>query len=137
MTRYEVSLLNIISGLDLLISKTQVADSDTAGLLGVILEICLCVFIGIITDDLDAVLVRTYCTVGAQTPEFAGDLVFRFTVRHLARFEGKTCHVVVDGDGEFFLRFIRPEVFVNRQQIAAAAYPWNPDRNVRLLPERR
>ena len=46
-------------------------DGDTTGLLGVILEVCLDELIGMVTDNLGGVLVSTYGTVTAETPELA------------------------------------------------------------------
>ena len=55
------------------LTETQVRHGNTAGLLGVIIEVCLSVHVGIVTDDLNGVLVCTYGTVSAQTPELAVD----------------------------------------------------------------
>ena len=47
------------------------ADGDTAGLLGVILEVSLNVLVSMVADDLGGVLVSTDSTVAAETPELA------------------------------------------------------------------
>lgn len=47
------------------------ADGHAAGLLGVILEVCLNILISVVADDLDGVLVCADSTVAAQTPELA------------------------------------------------------------------
>ena len=70
---HKVSLLDIVGGLDgLLRAEAQVADGDAAGLLGVILEVGLRLQVGVVTDDLDGVLVGADGAVRAQTPELAG-----------------------------------------------------------------
>ena len=51
-------------------------NGDTAGLLRVILEVSLNELIGMVTDDLDGVLVSTNGTVTAETPELALDGAF-------------------------------------------------------------
>ena len=48
-------------------------DRDAAGLLGVICEVCLSVFLGVVADDLDGVLVCADCAVAAEAVELAGD----------------------------------------------------------------
>ena len=49
------------------------ADGDTAGLFGVILEVSLNIFISMVTDNLGGVLVGADGSVTAQTPELALD----------------------------------------------------------------
>ena len=43
----------------------------SAGLLGVIVEVTLTVFGGVLADDFDGVLVCTDCTVGTEAVELA------------------------------------------------------------------
>ena len=73
MASNKVCLCDVVGRLDGLITESQVRDRDTAGLLRVILEVCLNEFICVVTDDLDRVLVCTDCAVTAKTPELAGD----------------------------------------------------------------
>ena len=68
---HEVSLVDVVGAADGLIAETQVADGHAAGLLGVILEVCLNILISVVADDLDGVLVCADRTVAAQTPELA------------------------------------------------------------------
>ena len=117
MTCYEICLFYIVGRLDFLISEPQVADSDTTGFFRVVLEVRLCIFIRIVTDDLDTVLIRTNSTVRSQSPEFAGNLACRFAVRHLAWRKRKSCYVICNRNSEFLLRMIGPEIFINCQQI--------------------
>ena len=67
MTCYEICLFYIVGRFDFLISEPQVADSDTTGFFRVVLEVRLCIFIRIVTDDLDTVLIRTNSTVRSQS----------------------------------------------------------------------
>jgi dTDP-6-deoxy-L-talose 4-dehydrogenase (NAD+) len=64
----EVSLVDVVGGLDGLVTETQVRNSNTAGLLGVVLEVSLYVLAGVVTDDLDGVFVCTDGAITAQTP---------------------------------------------------------------------
>ena len=64
---HEVSLVDVVGAADGLVAETQVADGHAAGLLGVILEVCLNILVGMVADDLDGVLVSTDSTVAAQT----------------------------------------------------------------------
>jgi hypothetical protein len=73
----EVCLVDKVGGLNRLLSEAEVRHGNTAGLLGVIVEVSLCIHIGVITDDLDGVLVRADGTVCAKTPELAVDGSFR------------------------------------------------------------
>jgi hypothetical protein len=83
-------------------TETQVRHGNTAGLLGVIIKICLSIHIGIVTDDLDGVLVSTYGTICAQTPELAVDGSFR-SGNEGALVKRKMCYIIIDTDGEFLL----------------------------------
>ena len=68
---HEVSLVDVVGAADGLVAETQVADGHAAGLLGVILEVCLNILVSVVADDLDGVLVCADRTVAAQTPELA------------------------------------------------------------------
>ena len=76
MAGNEVGLVDIIGALDGLVTETQMADGDAAGLLGVILEICLNILIGMVADNLNGVLVCADSAVAAEAPEFALDCAF-------------------------------------------------------------
>ena len=71
----KVGLVYVIGALDRLIAETQVRNGNTAGLLRVILEVSLNVFIGMVADDLDRVFVSANGTVAAETPEFVSIIV--------------------------------------------------------------
>ena len=111
MAGNEVSLGDVVRRLDGLIAETQVRNGNAAGLLGVILEVCLDVLIGMVTDDLDGVLVCTDRTVAAETPELAADGAFGSGIRRVLFVEREMGHVIDDTDGEAVLRFIGFEVF--------------------------
>ena len=71
MASHEIGLVDVIRALDRLVTESQVGNGNAAGLLGVILEVCLDIFVGVIADNLGGVLVRTDGTVAAETPELA------------------------------------------------------------------
>ena len=109
----KVSLVDVVGALDRLVAKAQVRDGDTAGLLGVILEVCLYIFIGVVADNLDGVLVRTNSTVAAQAPELALDGAFCSGVRRFLLFQRQVGNVVVDAQGESCFRSILCKLFIN------------------------
>ena len=106
MTCNKVCLVDQISRLDRLLTKTKVRHGHTAGLLGVIVKVCLCIHIGVVADDLDGVLVCTYGTVSTKSPEFAVDGSFRRGNKGSTQFQRKVCHIIHDTDGEFCLLII-------------------------------
>ena len=115
---YEVSCFYQVCRSDGFVTETQVRLSDTAGLLGVVAEVCLSVHICVVTDNLDGVLVCTYSTVGAQTPEFAGDCaVIACNVNFFANFQGCVCNVINDTQCEVVFGFIQRQVCIYCQEL--------------------
>ena len=107
MTCNEVSLVDVVRALDRVVTKTQVGNCDTACLLGVILEVSLDVFVGVVTDDLGGVLVGTNGTVSAQTPELTFYCTRSRCDRSRFNFrQGQVGNVVHDTDGETRLRIV-------------------------------
>ena len=104
MACYEVCLVDQVGRLDRRLTETQVRHGNTAGLLGVIIKVCLSIHICIITDDLDGVLVCTYSTVSAKSPELAVDGAFRSCNERCAQLPEKDrVTSSYDTDGEFLL----------------------------------
>ncbi len=99
----EVRSINLIRALDRVLAEAQVADSQTAGLLGVICEVCLSIHVGVVADDLDRVLVGADSAVRAEAVELAGDSACRSGVEELAQGQGGAGQVIVDADGEVIL----------------------------------
>ena len=64
----EIGLVDVVRALYLLVAEAQMADGNAAGLLRVVLEVCLNVLVGVVADDLDGVLVRADGAVAAKTP---------------------------------------------------------------------
>ena len=76
---------------------------NTTGLLGVVIEVCLSVLVGVVTDDLDGVLVCTYGTVCAETPELTSSGASRSGNRIFGNCKRKIGYVINDTDGEGLL----------------------------------
>ena len=100
---HEVCLVNQVGGLNRLVTETEVRHRDTAGLLRVIIEVCLRIHVGVVTDDLDGVLVCTDGTVCAETPELAVRRAFRRRDKVCTGLEGQVGHIVYDTDREALL----------------------------------
>ena len=115
MAGNEVRLVDVVRGLDGLIAEAQMADGDTAGLLGVILEVGLNIFVGVVADDLDGILVRAYGAVAAQTPEPALDGTFCGGVGSGLLLKGELGYVVNDTDGEVVARILLSELVIYRE----------------------
>ena len=69
MAGHEVRGRNKVRSLDGQVPEAEVAAGVTAGLLGVIVKVCLAVLGRMGTDNLDSILVGTYGTVGTKTVE--------------------------------------------------------------------
>ena len=104
MAGQEIRSRDQIRGTDRIFRETQMALGNTVGFLGVIFEVCLCVFAGIVTDDLCGVLVCADGSVRAKTPELAGNSVCGFGNERFMNFQGQMCDIVVDTDCEELLR---------------------------------
>ena len=103
----KVCLGDIVRRTDLVITEAQVADGDTAGLLGVILEVCLNIFIGVVTNNLNGVLISTNGTVAADTPELALNGTLSCSVRCLRiLWERQVGNVIDNTNSELTLRSI-------------------------------
>ena len=100
---HKVSLVDEISRFDLLMAETKVGHGNAAGLLGVIIKICLSIHIGVVADDLDGVLVSAYRTVSAQTPELTVGSSLGSGHQRSAKGKRQMGHIILNTDGELFL----------------------------------
>ena len=80
------------------------AYGDTAGLFGVILEVCLNILVSMVAYDLYGVLIRTDGTVAAETPELTFLGALRSGIRSRLFLERQMSDIVVDAEGEVSLR---------------------------------
>ena len=110
----EVRLIDIVWALDRVVTETKMGDRNTSGLLGVILEVGLNIFICVVTDDLCGVLIRTNGTVSAKTPELT---LFGTRSRcdrsRLHLWQTQVCHIIHDTDGKAGFWSILFQLFVN------------------------
>ena len=113
MAGNKVSLVYVIGALNRLIAETQVRNGNTAGLLRVILEVSLNVFIGMVTDNLNRVFVSTNGTVAAETPELTFNSALSRGVRSFLLGERKVGNIIVNTDGEVVLRLCLIKLLVN------------------------
>ena len=118
MNGHEVGRTHEVGGQDGLVAETEVGAGVTARFLGVIVEVSLAVFVGVVTDDLDGVLVGTYSTVSAEAVELGFESALRQDGNFLANFQGTVGHIVVDTDGELVHRFGSSEVLVNGERLS-------------------
>ena len=85
-------------------------DGDAEGLLRVILEIGLAIFIGVAVDDVDGVFISADGAVAAEPPEFEGHLARAVGIDRVAERQREVRHVVGDADREVVFRFGLREV---------------------------
>ena len=62
-------VIDVVSGADGAVTETEVRAGEASGLTRVVLEVSLAILAGILTDDLDRVLIRTHGTVRTTTVE--------------------------------------------------------------------
>ncbi len=110
---HEVRFIDVIGALNRLVAETKVGNGYAAGFLGVILEICLNIFVGMVADDFDGVFVCTDGTVAAQAPEFALDGAFRSGIRRGLLVKREMCNIVLDADGELTLGVLFVEMLIH------------------------
>ena len=110
---YEVSAVDEVGALDGGLAEAEVADGQTAGLLGVICEITLSEHVGVVADDLDAVLVGTYGTVAAKAEELAADGACGSSIDEFVHGDGGVHNIVDDADGEMILGLCKCEVVID------------------------
>ena len=108
----EICLVDVVGALYGLVTETQMGNGDTAGLLGVILEVCLDILVGMVADDRDGVLVRADGAVAAETPELAGDSALGSSIGSGFLLEGVAGNVVNDADGKAVLGLVLCKVVV-------------------------
>ena len=112
VARHEVCLGDIVRRANPVIAEAQVADGDTTGLLGVILEIRLNVLVGMVADDLDGVLVGTNRTVATNTPELALDGSFGCGIGSIRIFgQRQVGNIIHNTDRKLMARLILLELF--------------------------
>ena len=109
----EVCLVYVVRALDGLVAEAQMRDGNAAGLLGVVLEVCLNILVGVVADDLDGVLVCTDSTVAAETPELALNGAFGCGGGSFDFLKGQAGNIVDYADGELALHLVLLKLVVD------------------------
>ena len=117
MTGHEVRIVHQVRGTDGGLAEAQVGLGESAGLLGVVHEICLAVQVGGVADDLDGVFVGAHGAVGAHSPDFHVGLSLGSGLDLFGDGQGSVGHVVHDADGEIVLRRIGLKVLVHGENL--------------------
>ena len=113
MAGHEVRGADKIWSLDRLVSEAEVRAGVAAGLLRVIVEVGLAIFLRVASDDLDGVLVGADGAVGSESVELALCGAWLHDGNLALDGEGLECHVIDDADGEVVLRLVELKVVVN------------------------
>ncbi len=108
-----VSLVNKVGGLDWAVTEAQVGYGETARLLGVVRKVTLCVHVGVVTNNLNGLLVCANSTVSAKAEEFALHGTGRYGVEVSFNVKRGVGNVVVDTNVEVVLRTVHLHVVVN------------------------
>ena len=95
--------------------------SETTRLLRVVREVSLTVFVGVITDNLNRVLVSTYRTVSTQTVEFSFEHTFTAQSDFFFLRKRSESYVVYDTDSEVVLRHRHSQVFEYRDNLSRSS----------------
>ncbi|CDC68726.1 putative uncharacterized protein [Oscillibacter sp. CAG:155] len=112
---HEVSLVDVVRRLDGLVAEAQVADGHAAGLLGVILEVCLNILVGMVADDLDGVLVGADGTIAAQAPELALDGALGSHAGSGLLLQAEVRDIIHDADGELTLHLVLVQLVIDSE----------------------
>ncbi len=109
----KVGLIDIVGALYGAVSEAEVRNRNASGLLGVILEICLNIFVGVVTYNLYGVRIGSDCAVAAKTPEHARNSAFGRRVGNFFLLKGEISHVVDYADCEASLRLVLLELLID------------------------
>ena len=98
----------------MVVTKAQVRNGNTTSLLGVVLEVSLNIFVGVVTDDFCGVLVGTNSSVSTDTPEFTFNSSFcSGNGSGLNLWQAEVGNIVHDTNGKACLWSILFQLLVN------------------------
>ena len=117
VTCHEVRGVHQISRADRRVAETKVRAGETTGFLGIVREICLTVFVGVVTDDLDGVLVGAYRTVCAESVELGLEHAFLSDVDFGTDREGRIGEIVNDSYGELVAGCVSLEILEHLEHL--------------------
>ena len=115
---HEIGGVDQIGAADGVVAETQVRAGETARLLGVVREVCLAVFVGVVADNLNRVLVCAYGAVGAEAVELGLEGSGVAESHLLGQGQRGEGDVVYDADGEVVAGFGKGQVFVYADNLA-------------------
>ena len=116
MNGHKVGRTNQVGSGQRAVAKAQVRAGVAARLLRVVVEISLAIFIGVVANNLDAVLVSTYSTVGTQAVEFSLERTLgqdAYLGQHGQRLER---NIIDNTDGELVL-LLAGQIVVHRDDL--------------------
>ena len=125
VTCNKVSLVDVVWWADRFVTKAEVRNCDTACFFRVILEVCLNVFVCVVTDNFCRVFVCTYSTVTADTPEFTFNCTFsrcdwsRFNFR-----KREVCNIINNSQSKAWFRIFFSKFCVNSKYWAWRCVFW-------------
>ena len=105
-------------------AETKVRYRDTAGFLWIVEEITLSVHIGMVADNLDRVLICTYSTIRAETPEFAWGCALRCCIGCFGDRKWKICNIILDWKGKCFLWLCGIHICKYRNNVSRKSILW-------------
>ena len=77
---------------------------------GVVIEVCLCIQVSVVTDDFDSGFVCTYSTVRTEAPEFTFSQTRSFNFYAFSTIQGQECNIIIDTQCEEFLTIFSIQV---------------------------
>ena len=113
MAGHEIRLIDVVRGADGLVAEAQVADGDAARLFRIVLEVRLDILVGVVADNLGAVLVGAHGAVAAKAPELALLRALRSRVGRGLLLQREIGDVVRDADGEARLRGVLRQLLIH------------------------
>ncbi len=118
---HEIRGVHQICGADGMIAETQMRAGESTRLLGVVGEICLAILVGVVTDDLDRVLVGTYRSVSAKTEELGLEHTRAVEIELGKQRQRHAGHVILDADCKLVSRLVKLEVLVYSEHLGRSS----------------
>ena len=94
MARHKIRLANQIRGPDRRVAEPKMGYGEAAGLFGVIIKVCLYVFIRMVSYDLDGIFIGADSTVPSQPPEFTTNSGRRTSIYKFPDIQGQMGDIV-------------------------------------------
>ena len=117
MTRNKIGRIDQIRRTYGIIAKTQMRASKTSRFFGIVCKISLNIFIGILSNNFNRILVCPYCTIRSDSIKFS--LINGFVHRNFF-FYGKRfkCHIIYNSDGKIVLWNFHRQILKHRKNLS-------------------